>query len=155
MSRFQFRFEALLRLRENERDAARQEISDAFRALDILEEQQFALEQQRQQLRVDSQQRIARPQFSVDTLLNQGRYDLQLQAEIQAIQKNCATVQREIERRQAKLQAADVEVKRLERLREKQLRDWSIAELAAQQKEFDELASMRFTRSQNNDGLNR
>ncbi|SRR6056297_829341 len=155
MSRFQFRFEALLRLRENERDAARQEISDAFRALDILEEQQFALEQQRQQLRVDSQQRIARPQFSVDTLLNQGRYDLQLQAEIQAIQKNCATVQTEIERRQAKLQAADVEVKRLERLREKQLRDWSIAELAAQQKEFDELASMRFTRSQNNDGLNR
>lgn len=154
MSRFRFRFDSLLRLRESERDAARQEIADAFQAMGILQQQRTDLEQQRQQLRDAAAQRLANSAISVDTMLNQGRYDVQLAAEIQGLTSNIAAVETEIQRRQSRLQAADIEVKRLERLRETQHQQWTAEEQAAQQADLDEIASLRFNRAQAKQGAN-
>lgn len=154
MSRFRFRFASLLRLRESERDAARQEIADAFRAMGILQQQRTDLEQQRVQLRDAAAQRLANSAISVDTMLNQGRYDVQLAAEIQGLSSNIAAVETEIQRRQSRLQAADIEVKRLERLQETQHQQWTAHEQAQQQANLDEIASLRFTRAQAKQGAN-
>ncbi len=147
MPRFRFQFDSLLRLRESERDTARQAIADAFQALKILQQQRLELEQQRQQLRAQAQQRLSGSSLSVDALLHQGRYDMQLAVELQGLIANTASVQTEIERRQSRLQAADTEVKRLERLKERRHQEWIDVERAAQQTELDEIASTRFARS--------
>ncbi|QEG42735.1 flagellar export protein FliJ [Roseimaritima ulvae] len=152
---FQFRFDSLLRLRESERDAARQEVADGHQAMGILQQQREDLEQQRQQLRDTAQRRMSEASISVDTMLNQGRYDVQLAAEIQGIASNMAAVEKEIERRQTRLQAADIEVKRLERLRETQQQQWNADQLAAQQADLDEIATLRFARASRNQGAHR
>lgn len=147
MARFAFRFEALLRLRENERDTVRGHVADAIQAQSILEQQRDALHQQREESRLQAQRRLASTQLSVDTLLHEGRFDLQLAAEIQGLDTNIRIVQTEIDRRQETLQVADVEVKRLERLREQQYQQWTVAQLAAEQTELDEIAQLRFARA--------
>ncbi len=152
---FQFRFDTLLRLRESERDAARQEVADAYQAMGILQQQRSDLEQQRQQLRDAAQRRMTESAFSVDTMLNQGRYDVQLAADIQGLASNMTAVEKEIQRRQVRLQTADIEVKRLERLRETQHQQWTAQQQAAQQAELDEIASLRFTRAQPQPGAHR
>ncbi|WP_162006852.1 flagellar export protein FliJ [Roseimaritima sediminicola] len=144
---FSFRFASLLRLRENERDAARQEIADAMRALGILEDQRTELLDQREQLRAAAQRQLSGKGLSVDAMLSSGRYDVQLAAEIQSLEGNIAAVEVEVQRRQDRLKEADIEVKRLERLREQQHTQWQQQQLAAQQIELDEIASMRAVRN--------
>lgn len=146
MSRFQFRLQTLLGLRESERDQARQAVADAYAALDLLQTQIRDVASQRQQIRDQSQQQMRDAQFPVDALLQHGRYDLQLATQIRGLETNCQTIQAEIERREQALQAADIEVKRLERLRDQQREQWNTAQQAAQQRQIDELAGQRFHR---------
>lgn len=144
MKRFEFALAPLLSLRTNDRDNARQDVADALQALELLQQQEQEIETQRQTLYQQTQQLMASQEVSVSTLLAQGRYDLQLQAQVQDCRRQQQLIESEVRRRQEKLQAADVEVKRLEKLCQRQQQAWQTRMQAMQQAELDEVASQRY-----------
>lgn len=144
MKRFEFAFAPLLSLRTNDRDNARQDVADALQALELLQQQEQEIETQRQTMYQQTQQVMASRTVSVSTLLAQGRYDLQLQAQVQECRHQQQLIEAEVRRRQEKLQAADVEVKRLEKLCQRQHQAWQTRMQAVQQAELDEVASQRY-----------
>jgi len=141
---FQFRFAVILQLRRRERDEAGAAVGQANEAIGRIDDQSEAIRVQRQALREGaSQNRVG--DVSVDALLARGRYDLQLQAEIHALSDTRAKLVQELERRQLALVAAEAEVKRFERLEEKE-RTASYAEaLRREQAEADDATATRYT----------
>lgn len=161
MPRFQFRFESLLTLRGRERDEAGKLVGDANEAIRRVREQINEMQSQRDQIRIAASQSLQQPgrsgegpvNVSVEQMLHQGRYDLQLAAEQAAMEQTCQTLGVELARRQDLLVEAEAEVKRLERLRESQLAHHRQEELKSQQQAADDLTSARITIQKRNEML--
>lgn len=112
-----FRFDTVLRLREAERDQARSILSEAYEALRRVEERQRELQIERTQLIADGLRRRTGV-LSMESLLSDGRYELQLDSEINQLLDAASQIQAEIERRQAAVTAANTAVRQLEILKE-------------------------------------
>ncbi len=112
-----FRFETVLRLRETERDQARSYLSEAYEALRRVEERQREIQTERNQLIADGMRRRTGV-LSMESLLSDGRYELQLDAELKQLRDATAQIQAEIERRQAAVTNANTAVRQLEILKE-------------------------------------
>lgn len=141
---FQFRFESLLQLRVQERQTAGKEVADADQAIGILQQQAAAIEAQRAAARESSGVQRSSSTISVDRLLNEGRYDLQLVGQLRDLATKAEQIVGERERRMARLREANAEVRRLERLKERQHEEWKKNDLAAEQAMMDEIATARF-----------
>ncbi|TWU02092.1 flagellar export protein FliJ [Neorhodopirellula pilleata] len=151
---FQFRFDSILALRCRERDEAGREVGKANEAIRRVDEQIRDLQRQRDEIR-----RLAAGMFqnhgdgnrespnshgvSIDRALQQGRYDLQLQAEQIGLRSTKETLLKELQRRRDVLVNAEAEVKRLERLRETQKSEYRYLELQREQAESDDLTTAR------------
>ena len=70
---------------------------------------------------------------------------MQLQADIQALEGTRAELTKELERRQFALVAAEAEVKRFERLEEKEREAWHVLDRQREQAEADDATSRRYT----------
>lgn len=123
-----------------------QEVADADQAIQILRQQTMAIEAERAAVRESSGVQRSSPTISVDRLLNEGRYDLQLVAQLQDLAIKADQIAGERERRMVRLREANAEVRRLERLKERQLEEWKKNQLAAEQAVMDEIATARFLR---------
>ena len=145
MARFEFRFDALLRLRHNERDAARLRVAEAQQALDIIGERIKEVEQNRGRLRGEVTGALV-GRVTVDQLLRRGRYDLQLDAEQRELQVQYGQVDAEVDRRQQRLTIAEQECRKLERLREIMAERHQAGQLRQQQAALDEMATLRAAR---------
>lgn len=146
MDRFTFRFEAVLRLRENERDACRARVVEAQRALDIMDQQIGTVDRSRGDLRSEVQGALV-GRVSVEQLLSRGRYDLQLDAERRELVSQRGQIQAEVERRQQRLTVAEQECRKLERLREIATERHQTEQLKRQQAALDEMATLRAART--------
>lgn len=146
MDRFTFRFEAVLRLRENERDACRARVVEAQRALDIMDQQIDTVDRSRGDLRSEVQGALV-GRVSVEQLLSRGRYDLQLDAERRELVSQRGQIQAEVERRQQRLTMAEQECRKLERLREIATERHQTEQLKRQQAALDEMATLRAART--------
>lgn len=141
---FQFRFAAILQLRRRQRDEAGAEVGKAHEAIRRVDEQAAAIQAQRKALREETgEERLG--DVTVDALLAKGRYDLQLQADLQALSQTRAQLEQELERRQAALLAAEVEARRFERLEEKERAAAHAEALRRQQAEADDASASRYT----------
>lgn len=145
---FQFRFDSLLSLRCRQRDDAGVEVGKANEAIRRVDEQIAELQKQRDELRVLAAGMFqgnsgAVANVSVDRVLQQGRYDLQLQAEQMSLRQTKQTLATELQRRRDVLIAAEAEVKRLERLRETRKAEHYQMELQREQAESDDLTIAR------------
>lgn len=141
---FQFRFASILQLRRRERDEAGAAVGQANAAIGRIDEQCETIELERQSLREDAGgQRVGA--VSVDALLARGRYDVQLLADIQSLAETRAELVRELERRQDALVASEAEVKRFERLEEKERAECHALQLRREQAEADDATSRRYT----------
>ncbi|WP_164102878.1 flagellar export protein FliJ [Candidatus Laterigemmans baculatus] len=145
MARFAFRFEAILKLRHNERDAARLYVAEAQRALDILDERIAELQQDRQRTREEAGRAMV-GHVTVEQLLSRGRYDLQLDAEQRDLVMQRRQIEVEVERRRQRLTVAEQECRKLERLREITAERFEAEQLRVQQDALDELATLRAAR---------
>ncbi len=143
---FQFRFASLLQLLRQQREQAGREVGDAEQAIGILQQQVTDLKTERAGLQQVSQSLRQGSVLSVDRLLNQGRYDLQLAAQLEDLRGKTKQVEDERERRLAVLREADAEVRRLEKLQEQQWAQWQQAEQQRQQAALDDLAAGRYLR---------
>ena len=141
--KFQFRFATILQLRRRERDEAGAAVGQAHEAIHRIDLQTDEIERERTTIRENSQQQRLGA-VSVDGLLVQGRYDLQLQARLQTLRNTRGELVQELHRRQHALVAAEAEVKRFERLEEKDRRAFQTALLRRQQAESDDATSSRY-----------
>jgi flagellar FliJ protein len=141
---FQYRFAVILQLRRRERDTAGAAVGQANEAIRRIDEQTEAIERQRQNLRQETgQERVGN--ISVDALLVRGRYDLQLQAEMQSLQHTRSELVQELQRRQIALIAAEAEVKRFERLEQKDRTAYHAQAFRREQAEADDATARRYT----------
>ena len=141
---FQFRFASILQLRRLERDEAGAAVGQANEAIGRIDEQIESIRTKRQAIRKgSSDNRVGI--VSVDTLLADGRYDLQLESDIHALQHARSELVQESERRQGTLIAAESEVKRFERLEEKERAAFHAEASRREQAAADEATARRYT----------
>lgn len=141
MKTFHFPLETPLRLRKRVRDERRRQLTQAYEAQRLLEQQQAELAQE--QLHVQQHgRRASQPgELNVDRLLGQHRYALLLQARQQVMKQQNLALAEEIERRRQALSEADTEVRTIERLRERRLADHQLSENRREQREADDIAA--------------
>lgn len=123
---------------------AGKEVADADQAIQILRQQATEIEAERAAARESSGLQRNAPVISIDRLLNEGRYDLQLVAQLRELTTKADQIAGERERRLLRLREANAEVRRLERLKERQQEAWKKNQLAAEQAVLDEIATARF-----------
>lgn len=140
---FKYRFATILQLRRRQRDEVGAAVGQAHEAIRRVDEQSQTIQRERLAIRESSkQQRLGA--VSVDGLLVQGRYDMQLQAQLQTLEKTRGDLIQELQRRQQALVAAEAEVRRFEKLEEKDRQSFRDAQLRREQAEADDATSCRY-----------
>lgn len=139
---FRFRFAAILQLRRRERDEAGAAVSQALQAIVKIEGQLAELEGERRRARDHADSRLV-GELSVDRLLGQGRYDLQLKAQAESLRHTLTQLHAELGQRQQRLVEAETEVRKFEKL-ESQDRDAAAGRRQKrEQQQSDEFALIR------------
>ena len=140
---FQFRFATLLKIQRRARDEAGAEVGKANEAIGKIDEQTESLMAERPaMLERATQARIG--EVSIDSIVSQGRYDIQLQADMRTLRETREKLEQERSRRQQRLVEAEAEVKRFERLKENEWNLYRNEQQKREQAESDESASTRF-----------
>lgn len=140
---FQFRFDAILQLRRRQRDEAGAEVGKAIEALQRVLQQISEIEDRRGSLRQgDESVRVG--DLSVDGLLASGRYDMQLQVEAESLLQTHQQLNEELQRRRQRLNMAEAELKKFERLKEKDHATHDDELRRREQVELDEASTRRF-----------
>ncbi len=140
---FQFRFAAILDLRCRERDEAGVAVGQALEAIGRINDQLQEIQALRDSNRQQSMESRAGA-ITVDGLLSQGRYDLQLEADMHALQQTLAQLDLELARRQDELVAAESEVKRFERLEANERSAYLADQNRREQLELDDATSRTY-----------
>lgn len=139
---FKYRFNAILQLRENERDTVRGLVAEAYEALRQIELRREELRSERKNHELESSQRRAGT-LSMDRLLADGRYDLQLAADDAQIVAASQKIEVELQRRQQMLADANAAVRQMEILRDNELASWNTRQAKIAQANLDEIAARR------------
>jgi flagellar export protein FliJ len=137
---FRFRFEAITRLRENERDAARASLAEAIEAMRQIELRRKELADERTALDRESERRRTGT-LSIDRLLSDGRYERQLAADDHQVVEAGKRIEAELLRRQAIVAEANAGVRQMELLKERELSAWNSAHEKIEQANLDEVAA--------------
>ena len=143
MTKFAFRLQPLMKLREAERDKCREELAAAYRADQVLTDRQEAILQEMDETKQASRQQLRPGSIEVDSLLNANRYELILTSQLRQLASQRQKVGEEIERRRQALIEADRELRILEKLRERYASDFRRGEEKLHTAQMDELALRR------------
>jgi flagellar FliJ protein len=144
---FRFRLATVQRLREAARDARRGELAQALRAAEMLRARREEIEAQLQATRGEIARRSAPGAADVDALMAAHRYEQTLRAERAGVQQQEKQVQAELERRRDALVEADRAVRVLEMLHERRAAEYQTSEDRREQRELDQIAVLRASRS--------
>lgn len=144
MARFRFRLQALQRLREMNRDELRVRLAEAFRAEQIVQEQQTALAAEAASLADARRRLVAEGALDVTRLLESQRYQLLLEAQIRTLAEQAARLAEEVDVRRQAVVEADRHVRALDKLRERRFEQHVKGEQTAEAKRLDEVATMRW-----------
>jgi flagellar FliJ protein len=142
MKRFQFRFKTILRVRENSRDEAQRRVAEAQQAYDLLAERLEKMRTDQKRVRSERSQQLI-GSLSVAGLLDHGRYDLQVEAEVRELSGQMKQIFEEIERRRQRLSLAEQEYRKFLKLEELAQERFEQQQLQIRQHELDEIASQR------------
>lgn len=148
MTEFRFRLASLMRLRESERDERREALAQAYRADQMLQQQQEAVQVELQENQRQVQQCAAPGPILVERLLGRHRYELVLQAQLRQLARQRQTIAAEIERRRQALVEADRELKILEKLRDRHYQEFVFQQQKLEMRELDEIALRRAVRQE-------
>ncbi len=140
MAKFKFRLATLLRLRESARDERRSHLAQAYRAEEVLDEQQRQIARDLNGLESTGRRISAPGPLDVDRLLDIRRYELVLRSQQEHLRQQRQAVEAEIERRRDALVDANRQVRVLEELRGKQLQRHRREENRQEIKQLDEAA---------------
>lgn len=145
MSGNRFRLETLLKVRQQQRDVRREALAKAFRAEEIIAERIQETQQDLDALRnLQRRSMAAGARLDVDRLLNQGRQEQSLKAELVNLSRQQQQIAAEREQRRAALVEADRAVQVLEKLKEKLAARRQDQLDRAERIELDEIAEQLF-----------
>lgn len=145
---FLFEFEAILNLRETERNASRAELAAAIARLVAVQTQREELQRAKSEAVLayrDTRLGLLR----IDALRKQGDFEKQMAVEDAALARLQNDLESEMESRQAVLMSAEIEYRRWEALRKRAKLAWTSRRAKLQQQEMDEVSARRYQ------GLNR
>ncbi len=148
MARFNFRLATLLRLRELARDERRSQLAQAYRAKDLLHEQEQQIEEHLAELRRGTRRVCGPGEIDVDRLLESRRFEMVLLAQREDIDQKQEMLGVEIQRRRQALVEANREVQVLESLRARQHERYRAEENRREIKQLDEIAQQRAVREE-------
>jgi len=148
MAKFKFRLKTLLRLRDAARDRRRLELAEAYRADDVIRQQQERVEEDLNELTRQTRDACGPGELNVDRLLDARRYELVLKAQGKFLGRQRQAVQTEIEKRRDALVEANRGVRVLEVLREKLHRRHQEEANRQSIKQLDEVATQRAAREE-------
>jgi len=148
MTEFRFRLASLMRLRESERDDRRESLAQAYRADQVLQQNQESIQAELRENQRQVQHCVSPGPISVEQLLGRHRYELVLQTQLRQLQRQRQAIGAEIERRRQALVEADRELKILEKLRERHLQEHTFKQQKLEQQQLDEIALRRSTRQE-------
>ncbi|MEM9826108.1 MAG: flagellar export protein FliJ [Planctomycetota bacterium] len=144
------RWDSVQAWRNRQRDEASIEVGKARQAIQTIDDQIEKLHNEIQNTVIASSARTG--SVSVDRLLGEGRYRFQIEAQIGDLRETRARLESELERRREILLASQFEVKRIERLAEKQKSEDDLKRRQRELAETDEAAARTHlirTRTQN------
>lgn len=148
MAKFTFRLATLLRLRELARDERRSQLAQAYRAKDVLDQQQRQIEDHLAVLR-EKTRRVCLPgEINVDRLMEARRFETVLLAQEHDIGQKQQMLGAEIQRRRQAVVEANREVQVLENLRARQAERHRAEENRREIKQLDEIAQQRAVREE-------
>ncbi len=148
MTRFKFRLQPLLMVRESTRDRMRVELAQAHEALRTVEQKQAELQQEQTEMRNALQNALRPGALPVDRILSLQRYQASLQIQQHGLEHQRKQVEQEMELRRQRLTEADREVRVLEKLREKQQLRHAEEESRQEAQEMNEVALQRHHRAE-------
>ncbi len=140
MAKYKFRLKTLQRLRETRRDQQRAYLAEAFRAEQLLAEQRMELAEELTTVRELQRSASAGRYLDVNRLLEAQRYDLLLKSRSQELEKQSTLLAAEIERRRQLLVEADRDVRLMEKLDERQHREFAREMQRRETRQLDEAA---------------
>lgn len=140
MTRFRFRLDTLVKIREKTRDAAAASVGEVRAAQQVIEQQIADVAQQQQDLMRERASQSSGA-IQVERLLSMQRYQLQLEGQRNYLLQQRQALQVEHDKRLQVLIEAEKELKVLEKLREQKLQQWTEHQLSIEQKMLDELGS--------------
>lgn len=147
MADFRFRLEQVIRLRERERDTAAEAYRKAIQAIAELTQQAEAL-----QLDASNQSPIqaAAGQGAVNAqkIIESQRYQMHIQQQIASIQSNIKLIETEREKRRLVLVTREQALKSIEKVKDKQRREWIEDQHRKSQLALDEWSSAQHWRNQ-------
>jgi len=141
MAKFKFPLATLLKLREQTRDEGRGRLAEAYRAEELVEEQERRLEHEMSELKRHSRRVSAPGQLNVVRLREVERYESLLQSQRLEAAEQRRAAQAEVERRLETLVEANREVRVLETLRQRQRERHRLEETRRETTQMDEAAA--------------
>jgi flagellar FliJ protein len=137
-----------MRLRESERDERRESLAQAYRADQVLQQNQESIQTELQENQRQVHDCVSPGPISVERLLGRHRYELVLQTQLRQLQRQRQAIAGEIERRRQVLVEADRELKILEKLRERHMQEHTFQQQKIDLRQLDEIALRRTTRQE-------
>jgi flagellar export protein FliJ len=143
MKSYRFPFHTVRRIRAIHRDEQRLRLADAFRAQELLDQQQRRLRDELGELQNEQRAAMQLPEPDVNDLLAAQRYELVLRAQQQAVEKQSAMLAEEVERRRQSLVEAEREVRVIDKLDERLQAVHRANQQRADTKRLDEIAQQK------------
>jgi flagellar export protein FliJ len=146
MPRYQFRLEAVQKVRAARRDQSRAALAEAFQADEVLAANRAALDAEKEALRELQRAAAAKPYLDVNRLLEAQQYELVLRARQQELARQQSLLEIETERRRLALVEAERDMRVMELLDKRHRTAHQKRQERADIKQLDEVASGQFQR---------
>jgi len=141
LKKFRFRLTTLRKLRERRRDELRSKLAEAHRAVQLLEDQIHSVEDELLGLQVAQRAAIQGAKTNVNELLTAGRYQSVLQIQQSTMREQVKLLATEVERRRQAVVEADIQVRILDKLEERQQAEHRQRSQKEEFQELDEIGS--------------
>ncbi|KXZ14950.1 flagellar biosynthesis chaperone [Bacillus nakamurai] len=140
---YQFRFQKLLELKENEKDQSLSEYRQSVSEFETVAEKLYKNMSKKELLEKDKESKL-RTGMSVQEMRHYQQFVSNLENTIYHYQKLVIMKRNEMNEKQDQLTEKNIEVKKFEKMREKQFNMFALEDKAAEMREMDDISIKQF-----------
>ncbi|MEC0695115.1 flagellar export protein FliJ [Bacillus atrophaeus] len=140
---YQFRFQKLLELKENEKDQSLSEYQKSVSEFETVAEQLYENMSKKEQLEKNKETKL-KSGMSVQEMRHYQQFVTNLENTIYHYQKLVMIKRNQMNEKQNVLTEKNIEVKKFEKMREKQFKMFALEDKAAEMKEMDDISIKQF-----------
>jgi flagellar FliJ protein len=140
---YQFRFQKLLELKENEKDQSLSEYQKSVSEFETVAEKLYENMSKKEQLEKNKETKL-KSGMSVQEMRHYQQFVTNLENTIYHYQKLVMIKRNQMNEKQNVLTEKNIEVKKFEKMREKQFKMFALEDKAAEMKEMDDISIKQF-----------